>query len=490
MGDVAGMDVIAIPLDKVNAKLATDATRNIVSTALWLVAMFGFVLVAFRSIVIDDSALKALYIEARLKGRDLPDTGELPYGFAGHEIRAYADARGDVWIRAKDVRQLLSLERSDAWMAGAYPDDYRRAHPGVAAWYMRPDAVRRHWSGSTRIVVNRFIHWMDRELVPLHEKRSAFARVQERAAPSAKDRPAFPLPRLLGSFAGYLARHWRGEQRFLHLIVSGAVIALLVAHVLGNQPAPSDLVHHYQRYALLLIVELVASTVACAWWGVGVWRSTRGWLGAERSLLVGVCFAMSGMTALLYAFDRMADRDQQMTLFALGVIAADLGPKPVIRLSADGRRLSLSGEMGFGTTRLVRDTLKRQPGVMGIELDSPGGSAAEGFALAGLVRDRKLNTYVRADCASACVLVFAGGRERLVAPSARFGLHRSGVEWQRGDHGVSAIDRAMEQFFREQGVDDSFIEKVLQTPFHDLWLPTFEEVMTSGLGAGQWLING
>jgi signal transduction histidine kinase/DNA-binding response OmpR family regulator len=51
VGDVAGLDVIAIPLDKVNAALATDATTNIVWAAIWLVAMFGFVLAAFRFIV-------------------------------------------------------------------------------------------------------------------------------------------------------------------------------------------------------------------------------------------------------------------------------------------------------------------------------------------------------------------------------------------------------------------------------------------------------
>ncbi len=68
-------------------------------------------------------------------------------------------------------------------MAQAYPQGYRRAHPGVAAWYIRPDTVRRHWSGSTRSDVNRFIHWMDRELVPLQEKRNALARAEERAAP-------------------------------------------------------------------------------------------------------------------------------------------------------------------------------------------------------------------------------------------------------------------------------------------------------------------
>jgi len=124
--------------------------------------------------------------------------------------------------------------------------------------------------------------------------------------------------------------------------------------------------------------------------------------------------------------------------------------------------------------------------IEGIELDSPGGSAAEGFALAALVRDRGLDTFVRADCASACVLVFAGGRERLAAPSARFGLHRSGVTWQRGDRGVSATDLAMERFFRERGVTDGFIARALETPFHEIWVPPVDAVMGSGLGTGLW----
>ena len=124
-------------------------------------------------------ALRALYVEARTKGRELPDSGELPYGFAGHDIRAFTDARGQLWIRAQDIRHLLGLERTDTWMASAYPEGYCRAHPGVAAWFMRPDVVRRHWGGSTRVIVNRFIHWMDRELVPLQEKRSALAWAQE-----------------------------------------------------------------------------------------------------------------------------------------------------------------------------------------------------------------------------------------------------------------------------------------------------------------------
>ena len=217
---------------------------------------------------------------------------------------------------------------------------------------------------------------------------------------------------------------------------------------------------------------------------------TRRWLGAERSLLVGICFAIGGMTALLYAFDRMADRDQQMTLLTLAIIAADLGPKPAISISADGSRLSLVGEMGFGATRLVRDALKRHPGIRGIELDSPGGSASEGFALAELVRDRRLDAYVSATCASACVLVFVGGQERLAAPSARFGLHRSGVAWRTADSGISDTDRRMAAWFAAQGVSAPFIERVMQTPFREMWEPRTGELMGSGLATGEWRGEG
>ena len=245
---------------------------------IYLIPLFAVCAIVFF-------ALKALFREARVKGRELPDTGELPYGFAGHELLAFSDPDGQVWIRAKDIRHLLGLERSDAWMAQAYPQGYRRAHPGVAAWYIRPDTVRRHWGGSNRIAVNQFIHWMERELVPLHEKRSAVVRAQAHASPASSEAERQPSPWLgpLRHCVNFFTGHWRGQHRFLHVALSGALLALLVGHVLQDIPAPADLVEHYRRYALLLIFELLGGTLLCAWWGVGVWRMTQRWL--ERRAL-------------------------------------------------------------------------------------------------------------------------------------------------------------------------------------------------------------
>ncbi|NJD25401.1 MAG: hypothetical protein FIB06_08330 [Betaproteobacteria bacterium] len=422
-------------------------------------------------------ALKALHGEAHARMNALPLSGELPYGFAGHDIRAVCDSGGEVWLRADDVRHLLGLERSDAWMAGAYPDGYRRAVPGLAAWFISPAAVRRHWAGSFRPEVNRFLTWMERELVPLHRQRTA--QVADPGSVPADDPAARPV--------GFVTRHWRGEHPLLHFALSGLLLAVLFGALLGGPSEPAAVVAHYQRRAFITLLELVAGTLAAAWWGVGAWRSAQRWLGSGRSLLAGMAFAMAGMGSLLYAFDRMADFDRQMTVFALVAMATDSDPRPRLTVSADGGRLLLSGEMGFGTTRAVREALARHPAIAGIELEGPGGRAYEGLVLAELVRESGLATYVRRDCVSACVLVFAGGGQRFAAPGARFGLHRSGVGWQRDDGRLSRTDLAMGEFFAAQGIADAFIRRALATPFADIWVPESAEVLTARLATDVWV---
>lgn len=109
--------------------------------------------------------------EGSEKGKQA-NTGEHAYGFAGNELLAFSDDSGQIWIRAQDVRNVLQLESSDRWMAQAYPQGYREAHPKVKAYYVQPEVVRRHWAGSHRIEINRFLSWMDRELVFIQSRRA------------------------------------------------------------------------------------------------------------------------------------------------------------------------------------------------------------------------------------------------------------------------------------------------------------------------------
>jgi len=51
LGDVAGMDLIAIPMKQTSLAIAQDATVNLLTTGLWLAVLFGVILTSFRHIV-------------------------------------------------------------------------------------------------------------------------------------------------------------------------------------------------------------------------------------------------------------------------------------------------------------------------------------------------------------------------------------------------------------------------------------------------------
>ncbi|NLS97197.1 MAG: response regulator [Planctomycetaceae bacterium] len=75
VGDVAGMDVIAIPLDSVNASLTKEAAATVLVTFLWLVLLFAVILIAFRLIVSGHlAAIAAHFQKAAEQADDAPLT--------------------------------------------------------------------------------------------------------------------------------------------------------------------------------------------------------------------------------------------------------------------------------------------------------------------------------------------------------------------------------------------------------------------------------
>ena len=84
----------------------------------------------------------------------------------------------------------------------------------------------------------------------------------------------------------------------------------------------------------------------------------------------------------------------------------------------------LEGEIRAGDFQRVKSSLDGF-GNLPLLLNSPGGRVGEALQIAELVRSRKLTTHLPANatCASACVLIFAGGVVRTADRSARIGVH-------------------------------------------------------------------
>ena len=113
---------------------------------------------------------------------------------------------------------------------------------------------------------------------------------------------------------------------------------------------------------------------------------------------------------------------------------------------ADGRKaLAIDGKIGPASASWFREQLdaaKLNSGDV-VFLSSPGGSLDQGLIMGAVVRSRGLTTVVGevdssgrprpAECASACVFFFAGGKIREAMPRSMLGVHQFSTTGAKGE---------------------------------------------------------
>lgn len=108
LGDVIGLDMVAIPLDKVNAALAGEAAAHLATTAIWLILLFASAFMAFRHVVA--RRLKALTEHFRLAAAQAETTPLAPLEVTGRdEIHVLASSFNTLAERLRNFH--VSLEQ-------------------------------------------------------------------------------------------------------------------------------------------------------------------------------------------------------------------------------------------------------------------------------------------------------------------------------------------------------------------------------------------
>lgn len=91
-----------------------------------------------------------------------------------------------------------------------------------------------------------------------------------------------------------------------------------------------------------------------------------------------------------------------------------------LMIQAFGDQVVLSGPVERGDFERFKAVVERNRFKIGavVLLDSPGGVAADGFAIGDLIREKRYPTIAAGGCYSACALIFLGGSERYFAEGA------------------------------------------------------------------------
>jgi hypothetical protein len=145
----------------------------------------------------------------------------------------------------------------------------------------------------------------------------------------------------------------------------------------------------------------------------------------------------------------------------------DVSPTEVM---IDARGPIVRGDAG----RLERALASVPPArrLLGLALDSPGGTVLDGAELARMIRDKGLAVVVptNSKCASACFLMLAAAPRRLVANDALIGVHSANDDGQDTEVAM-AMTTAMARTAGDLGVPPAIIGKMVETsPSRIEWL--------------------
>lgn len=422
-----------------------------------------FISIALLSAVMSSLGRGMQAVDAHL------DRSESTHRHGTDDFRVFADASGGLWFRVADLRRIAQLRQTDRQLVRQYPKGFGEVNPHLEALYLHIDALRDLARTSRQTSLVKVSQWADGDLLGMQRFDRRMGRRDEKVIASVAE------PR------HWLSRHWHGQIGLLRSVFVGCLLVATLGYAASLIDGPAEITEHYQLMSALELGRLLLVTGALYLWARGVLYSAMRWVAADRSLWVALFACLIGFFGLSAALSQVMETDRQYLVTEFLTIVTDSDHKPTVRYIAEDRRIEMVGEMGFGTTLRARQTLSAHPEARTLELKSYGGRLAEGVALRNLIARHTLDTFVRHECMSACVAAFMGGERRLIAESAKIGLHRAGFQWQEADSRPSASDLSEADYMRQIGVTDSFIELAQRPSIHGIYEPLPKDVLASGL---------
>jgi hypothetical protein len=221
---------------------------------------------------------------------------------------------------------------------------------------------------------------------------------------------------------GPIATHWRGGYSLGRaywingfLITVIMTVAVSIASTGSAENVGSSPWMMFLSASLFLVVPVTRGN----WLEFGVrliitnLGGHKAWANlAKIAVILGAIRAFSDFTTAVPA------AMEYMTM-AVG----DKYGKATFRLVRNGTEMEFSGGINSGLTSQFKTFVEAAPELKVVHLESNGGRIAEAKAIANLIRENRLSTYVSTHCESACTYILLAGVQRWASPEAKIGFH-------------------------------------------------------------------
>lgn len=286
-----------------------------------------------------------------------------------------------------------------------------------------------------------------------------------------------PLPKPPAQ--NFIARHWRGELSLPRSYwINHLLLGIGVGLAFGALAAAINLSAVEQPVWWLISLGLTWSVVTLftIWGATGVWRAATAYRRAGKRFWGVTAKVTIALGALNLVYSLLFVAIPQ----GLGIVEIVAGDARLashqFKVLNNGTMLDFSGGISFGTAKEFETMLKAMDNVRTVRLNSNGGRIAEAQKIADLIRARGLSTYVTHQCASACTIMFLGGKQRHLHVTARLGFHQPYFRGMTANEQRIAIAREQARL-QKFGLSNAFAERANAASPWGMWFPDQSELL-------------
>lgn len=161
-------------------------------------------------------------------------------------------------------------------------------------------------------------------------------------------------------------------------------------------------------------------------------------------------------------------------------IASGAERRAEIRYNSDTGRIEVRDELRAGSAARFKEVLQASPKARVVEVGGPGGLIEEARWISHQIEQHSMDTLITGKCASACVDIFAAGRQRVMLASATVGLHSASSSVEDAA-GIAEENLLFSERLYRLGVEPRFLMIGTETPADGIWINTARQAYLAGL---------
>lgn len=292
----------------------------------------------------------------------------------------------------------------------------------------------------------------------------------------------------------YIVNHFRGKLKFVYSFWVNVIIINIIITILFNiMEYGINNIRPIEYSKILIVLVILNIIIIKPWQIVGLWRTSRNVIYKDNKTLNYAIKILCIISTLIFLQSIKSNKAIIYDLYKKSFNIDKIYEYEILDICNDKDNIIyIKGGMGLGLSKDINKIIKRQE-IDAIIIETEGGYIVEGKILAKIIKEKKIDIFVKKYCMSAGVIPLIEGNNRYKDKNAIILFHKyilpdeetkkiiesNNLLKQKNDnYNIKEII----EIFHNKGVKQKYLEKIKSAIKEDVeWIPTNVELLDSGI---------